>query len=318
MMPLVITGASGFLGRALLASLASGPYPEVRVLVHERMPPAPAGSRVTAVHGNLREPDTLRALLAPGATVINLAYLATARPEEDNLAAARNLLAACRAAGARRLVHCSTAVVAGGAGDDVITEETPCRPSTPYEKAKYRVEQALLEGSSGRFACAILRPTAAFGPGGRNLLTQVRRIARASTAANLLYAALQGTRRMNLVSAHNVAAALGFLATTERQVDGQAYIVSDDGDPLNNYRDVARILGRELGRGRVAGDLAFPEWLLSAALRARGRSSANPRRVYSDEKLRAAGLVKPWAFETALVEFARWARTQPGLGGPAR
>lgn len=249
---------------------------------------------------------------------MHLAYLATGRALEDNLAALDNLLAACRQSRVRRLVHCSTAVVAGSAADDVITEETPCSPATDYERTKYRLEQALLEAAAGHFACAILRPTVVFGPGGRNLQSQARRILCGSRIANFLYSSLQGDRRMNLVSVHNVAAALAFLAGAGRAVDGQAYIVSDDADPANNYRDVAQILARELGRGHVAGGFELPPAFLAASLKARGRSNLNPRRVYADDKLRAAGYVKPWTFERALVEFARSARAEYATGSAPR
>jgi nucleoside-diphosphate-sugar epimerase len=317
MSDLVVTGASSFLGRGLLARIPSGHFGRVRALVHRQGLPAAAPPEMTVVRGDLLDRKSVKELVTPGATVIHLAYLATARALQDNLAALDNLVGACSDARVRRLIHCSTAVVAGSVTGDLITEDTPCSPATDYERAKYRLERVLLEESSGRFACAILRPTAVFGPEGRNLVSQARRIARGGVVASL-YSVLQGTRRMNLVSVHNVAAALGFLAATGRDIDRQVYIVSDDADPLNNYRDVARILARELGGAPAWSGVALPPVLLRAALRARGRSSANPLRVYSDEKLRAAGLFKPWSLEAALVEFARWVRTQPGPGGGAR
>jgi nucleoside-diphosphate-sugar epimerase len=317
MSTLAITGASSFLGRALLAALPARLCSELRLLVHRERPESlPAGPRVLTVAGDLLKPESLRELLVPGATVIHLAYLARPHHDEENIAAARNLIAACRDARVRRLVHCSTAVVAGNVPDDVVTDETACRPHTEYERVKYRIEQEMRDGAAGSHEIAILRPTVVFGPGGRNLMSQARRIARGSTGANLIYSALQGRRRMNLVSVHNVAAALGFLAATGGAVDRQSYIISDDRDPANNYRDVARILGRELGRGRVTGAFELPPAFLEATLRWRGRSNLNPRRVYSDDKLRAAGFVKPWSFEHALVEYAKWFQTQyaPGNG----
>lgn len=317
---LAITGASGFVGASLLNTVAAaGRYSEIRLLAHRnRTAPLSAATPVINAIGNLLDPASLPALLAPECTVVHLAYLAAPHRPEDNVVAARNLAAACREARIGRMIHCSTAVVAGSSPGDVITEDTPCRPGTEYERVKYRIEQELFESAAGKHEIAILRPTVVFGPGGRNLLSQARRIARGGAIANLLYSALQGRRRMNLVSVHNVAAALAFLAAADRRVDQQAYIVSDDDDPLNNYRDVARILGRELGRGHAAAGFEFPPALLAAALRARGRSNQNPRRIYADDKLRGAGFGKPWSFEAALAEFAKWAGTQYGPGGVAR
>jgi len=306
---LVLTGASSFLGRALLAALPAGRFPELRLLIHHRRPEQlPAGSRVVTIAGDLLKPDTLHELVSPGSTVIHLAYLGPPHRDEENVAAARNLIAACRDARIRRLVHCSTAVVAGNVPDDVITEATVCRPCTEYERVKYHIEEEMREAAAGAHGLAILRPTQVFGPGGRNLLSLAGRIVSASGAVNWVYSSLQGRRRMNLVSVYNVVAALGFLATADGGVDQQTYIISDDGAPTNNFRDVERILGRELGRERPAPPLTLPPRLLSAVLRARGRSNTNPDRIYSDAKLKAAGFAKPWSFEGALADFARWFR----------
>lgn len=319
MSALVITGASSFLGRALLSELPAEWFPELRILVHDQ--PAPAATtdrRVIAVRGDLLDAQTLRTLITPGATVVHLAFLATSSPADDNLAAVRNLLAACRHAGIKRMVHCSTAVVAGNVPDDVITEESPCRPYTEYERVKYRIEQEMRDAAAGQHEITIVRPTQAFGPGGRNLSALAGRVRSGNGVVNFAFSALQGRRRMNLVSVHNVAAALGFLVGTGQAVDQQAYIVSDDRDPLNNYQDVERILMRELDRERSARVMALPPVLLSAALRARGRSNTNPGRIYSDDKLKAAGFVKPWPFEAALVDYAKWLRTQYDFLAAAR
>ena len=313
MSALVLTGASSFLGRALLAALPAHLFPELRILVHHKpVPEFSAGRRVVRVNGDLLDLKSLRDLIPAGSTVIHLAYLATSTAKEDNLAAARNLLAACRNAGIARLIQCSTAVVVGDVPDDVVTEETPCRPLTDYERVKYRIEQEMREAAAGRHKVAILRPTSVFGPGGRNLVSLARRIRAGSEAVNLAYSLVEGRRRMNLVSVHNVAAALSFLASTRHAIDQQTYIVSDDEDPLNNFRDVEQILRRELGRMRAAPAWSIPPVLLSTILRIRGRSNANPNQVYSDVKLRALGLSKAWAFDRAIAEFARWILAQRG------
>jgi len=265
---------------------------------------------VVPIAGDLFKPDTLRELVAPGSTVMHLAYIGPPHRNADNVAAAHNLIAACRNARIRRLVHCSTAVVAGNVPDDVITEDTACRPRTEYECVKYRIEQEMSEAAAGAHGLAILRPTQVFGPGGRNLLSLAERVLSASSAVNWVYSSLQGRRRMNLVSVYNVAAALSFLATADGGGEQQTYIASDDGASANNFREVERILGRELGRERSVPPLTLPPSVLATVLRARGRSNTNPDRIYSDAKLRAAGFANPWSFEAALADFARWFRAQ--------
>jgi nucleoside-diphosphate-sugar epimerase len=315
---LVLTGASSFLGRALLAALPAGLFSELRLLIHHQLPEQlPAGSRVMSIAADLLKPDTLRELVAPGSTVIHLAYLAPPHRDEENVSAAHNLIAACRDARIRRLVHCSTAVVAGNVPDDVITEETACHPRTEYERVKYRIEQEMRDAAAGRYEITILRPTLVFGPGGRNLAALAERIWSGNSVINFAYSALQSRRRMNLVSVRNVVAALRFLAAAERRVDRQTYIISDDHEPSNNFHDVERILGHEFGRER-GWRAAMPPIVLAAALKAKGRSNSNPGRIYSDDKLKGAGFAKPWPFGAALAEYARWFRMQRELQAPVR
>lgn len=306
MSSLAITGASSFLGRALLATLPAERFPELRILIHHH--PAPefaADRRVTKLKGDLLDRGSFRHLVAPGSTVVHLAYLATARPKEDNVAAARNLLTACEETGVRRLVHCSTAVVVGGIPDDVVNEATECRPGNDYEAAKLAVERLLLQERNHGIDTVILRPTAVFGPGGKNLVKLAENLLRQPRFMNYARSCLHGRRRMNLVHVDNVAAALAFLIDTPTDIDGEIYIVSDDESPLNNYRDVERRLAQGLGVPNYPfPPIAVPRAGLSLALRAAGRTNTNPNRVYDGSKLLRAGLRKPMPFEQGLASFA--------------
>lgn len=310
MSALVITGASSFLSHALLSNLPEDRFSELRLLVHEQpVPVAATDRRVIAVKGNLLDAKTLRPLLTPGATVIHLAYLATSNPEVDNLAAVRNLLAACNAAGIKRMIHCSTAVVAGNVSDDVITEDTVCRPSTTYERVKYRIEQEMRGAAAGRHEITILRPTAVFGPRGRNLIKLANDLRAQPAFVNYLKSCLQGSRRMNLVHVDNVVAALAFLIGVPGRMAGEVFIISDDEAPGNNFRDVERCLMAGLGVPDYPNaPAALPRWLLSAALRAAGRTNTNPFRVYDCSKIVGRGLKKPVAFDQGLADFASWCR----------
>lgn len=314
MSALVITGATSFLGRALLAALPAHLFPELRILVHHK--PAPefsASRRVVRVNGDLLDRESLRDLVTSGSTVVHLAYLATAHPDEDNVAAVRNLLAACQDAGIRRMVHCSTAVVAGNVPDDVVNEATECRPANDYEAAKLAVERLLLQDRGLGIETAILRPTAVFGPGGKNLVKLAENLLRQPAVVNYARSCLQGRRRMNLVHVDNVAAALAFLIDAPRDICGEIYIVSDDESPLNNYRDVERRLVQGLGIPYYPlPPIAMPRSALSLALKLIGRTNTNPNRVYDGSKLLKAGLIKPMRLEQGLAAFASRYRSLSG------
>jgi nucleoside-diphosphate-sugar epimerase len=302
-----ITGATGFLGRHLVESLARRPDVSLRALVH-RTPDnkLPHKENLRWVRGDLGDPNIAADLLTRGSTLIHLAYPDSWSPQ-THLANITQLARAAAEKGVRRVVHCSTAAVAGAASDEQVNETTPPVPHTEYERSKLALESAWREHAAGRFDLVIARPTAVFGPGGKNLLKLADALAGGYPVVNYLRSSLFGSRRMNLVYISNVIAAIEFLATREKAFDGAAFLISEDDDPLNNFRDVERILKREFGvTDYPLSPLPVPSVLLSLLLRQAGRSNANPRRVYDSTRLREEGWSKTCGLEQGLQEFAAW------------
>jgi nucleoside-diphosphate-sugar epimerase len=206
-------------------------------------------------------------------------------------------------------VHCSTAVVAGRSDADVVTEETECEPGDRYEATKLAIEKFLLGKAADSLEIAILRPTAVFGPRGRNLVKLANDLEQRPAFVNYLRSCLQGGRRMNLVHVDNVVAALAFLIDTADRVAGEVFIISDDEYPINNYRDVERRLMAGLGVSVYpVPPVAVPRWMLSSALRMTGRTNTNPFCVYDCSKIISRGLKKPVSFEQGLSDFMAWYR----------
>jgi nucleoside-diphosphate-sugar epimerase len=303
---LVIVGGSGFIGRRLLAVLAARAEPRLRALVHRQGLTVAPGERVEAVEGDLLAPATLEGLLEPGCVVVNLSFLSS-RSRSENLAATENLAAACIRSGARRLVHCSTAVVAGNTGPGLVDEQTPCRPFSEYERTKLEIEELLLSRARGSFEVAILRPTAVFGPGGRNLLRLADGLCKGSALKRYLKSCLFNRRSMNLVCLDNVVAALIFLAGAGGETDGQVFIVSDDDSPMNNYRDVELMLRAKLGMAPCRlPRLPVPAGILRRLLSMAGRPTADPEVRYTCAKLLSLGFKKTCSLEEGISQFAAW------------
>jgi nucleoside-diphosphate-sugar epimerase len=280
---------------------------EIRLLVHEHKPDLPknkTGARL--VKGDLLKPDTLGDFLIHGSTVINLAYL-NRPPIRDNLDAVENLIEKCLEARIQRLVHCSTAVVVGGVRNDVITEETLCEPVSEYETTKLQIEELLKAKVRDHFELAILRPTAVFGPGGKNLLKLAGDLTAGRGLLNYWKSCLYGSRRMNLVYVDNVVSALLFLAFKAQKMNGDTFIISDDEHAMNNYRDIETYLIKEFGRRDYPlPRILLPRFLLPCILRLAGRSNSNPHRIYRSEKIQSLGFQKKTSFETGLSSFAGW------------
>jgi dTDP-4-dehydrorhamnose reductase len=138
--PLLVTGASGFLGRALLAS-SEPPVIAARLSSGEG-----AGPALEWVRLDVREEMAVYELferVRPGA-VIHTAYLQQGPDAWDtNVAGSANVAAAAERAGAR-LVHVSTDVVFDGTGTSPYREDDEPQPLTDYGRSKLEAERAVL------------------------------------------------------------------------------------------------------------------------------------------------------------------------------
>lgn len=304
---IVVVGASGYIGRYLIAELLRSENSRVKVLSRPLQAtgirtPFPSGIEV--VEGDLCDAKSLKGLFEPGCVVVHLAYLWDAG-EEKNLFAINNLLTACQEASVKRLVHLSTAMVAGRNNKDQISEKETCTPLTEYAITKLRVEEKIIAACVPGFDTVILRPTAVFGPGSENLKKLTGDLLRGNKMRNYLKSCLFGKRRMNLVHIANVIGAILFLGEFKADFKGEVFIVSDAAAKQNNFRDVERILMREMklvdyGFPR----LKVPSFVLGFFLYLMGKDNINPRSDYVSMKLGDLGYVPAIDFESALLDYA--------------
>lgn len=293
---IVVIGASGFIGQHLLNQLAEQNDIEIRVLMHRNK--AKNHANIKFIEGDLLRLDSLDVLLRKNCTVINLAYLA-----QNNLEATTNLAKACVKNQVRRLIHCSTAVVVGRVRGNWVNEGTPCTPTSAYEQTKLQMEAILLEVAIGKFDISILRPTAVFGLGGKNLLKLANELMTGNQRVNYIRSCLFNRRSLNLVCVENVVAALLFLVHAKK-IDREIFIISDDDSQINNYRDIESRLLTNFAKTYFMPQIFVPEFVLSVLLRLLGKSNTNPSLKYSDQKLAALGFRKPQDIEVAITTFA--------------
>ena len=306
---IAITGVSGFLGSHLLRHVSARDDAAIRVLLHDRT--TGDDDKVTGFKGDLLQPSTLENFPARDCTVINLVYLRTGSPE-DNLAAMDNLATACANAGIKRMIHCSTAVLTGRTKENLINEETVPRPTGEYETNKLAIERLLIEKYRDHFEIIILRPTAVFGAGGRNLMKMADSLVRGNRAVNYLRSCLFNNRKMNLVAVENVVAALEFFVDYEKRSSvPEKFIISDDEDVLNEYRKIEQLFLRyfEL-RDYPIPVIPVPSVVLSSLLRLAGRTGTDTSRIYSSRKLMSIGFKKAVYLQDSLKGFAHWYRSE--------
>lgn len=301
-----LLGGTGFIGSHLIQELVKLHGVNSSILSHRRKVDLNLPKTCKVIRGSLLDKESLDNFIEPRSTVINLSNIG-AESFGDNMAGALNLARVCTAKKVKRIIHCSTAVVAGRTTSSVVNEETKCIPSTAYEKNKLQIENLLLDRIKNNTEIVIVRPTAVFGRNGKNLLKLAKEVRLKSRAILLLKTSLNYKRRLNLISVENVAAAFLFFVKSKDSYYRQRFIVSDDNVEENNYFDVVNLLCKYFRKRPVrAMFIPFRYAILRAGLIALRRSNICSDRVYSADKLFNSGFRPPVQFQDGIKKFADW------------
>jgi nucleoside-diphosphate-sugar epimerase len=317
--PIVVTGADGFVGTALLSQLhAMGR--RYRGLVRTMPPEAAARTECRTVGDLASATDDMLARALDGTdAVVHLAGRAHVTRDrlassanafrEANVVASERLARAAVRAGIARFVFVSTIKVNGETTSPgrPFRESDPPHPEDAYGRSKWEAEQRLEEiaGASG-MTLTILRPPLMYGPRVRgNFLALWRAVAR---GAPLPFGRVDNRRSVlyvgNLV--HAIVALLD--APTET---GQTWVVADR--ETVSTRELVRRVATALGK--PARLVPVPVGLLSAGAAMLRRRDLVPRLVGSLE-IDASALAArigppPYSLDEGLAKTAEWWRTRP-------
>ena len=193
MRKVLVTGATGFLGGAVARALACE-----GTLVIATGRSVRAGAALQREHKNVTfhpcdlasDPDTVKRLAEGSHAVVHSAALTSPWGKRSafisaNVTATGHVLAACRSADVKRLVHISSPSVTFDFKDQPHhKEDVPWSrvPANEYVETKRLAEKMVREAAAhGEIEAIILRPKALFGPGDTTLLPRIIRVARRRT-----------------------------------------------------------------------------------------------------------------------------------------
>ena len=263
---ILVTGASGFIGKALISTLARE---GIAVRATARDPgtiPALGGVERVAMT-DLRDSADWGPLLDGVSHVVHLAGIAPtgqfteAEYQRVNADSVRELAQAASGKVERLVLLSSMAAVRGPVAKEIVRADDPPAPEDAYGRSKLAAEVALQESD---VSWSVLRPPGVYGPGVKGRIATLATLAR--THMPLPLGALQNRR--SLVGTDNLVSAIEVLLTSEA-ADRQAFLAADD-NPLS-IAEMVTIMRTALGR--APGIVNVPAGAIRRMLRTIGKES---------------------------------------------
>ena len=291
-MNVLVTGASGFVGQALLTRLEM------------------AGHRVYAITrsaiGDINGKTNWRAHLAGIDAIVHLAARVHVMRDtaDDPLSLYRTvntegtirLAKAAREVKVRRFVFVSSIKVNGERSDAHLTAQDPAAPKDPYAVSKWEAEQTLIQMSSD-LDIVRLRPPLVYGP---NVKGNFRRLIKLVDKGIPLPLASVRNRR-SLISLANLTDAICWSLTGPTGL----YLPSDKED--QSTADLIRAIARSLDRPQRL--FPFPPTVLAVAGKMLRKADAVDRLIGT---LTVDGALPDWSppqsFETGISQTIDWYR----------
>jgi len=255
-----VTGASGFVGWHLVRELIERGA-RVRCLVRASSPRARLETLdVELAEGDLTDADSLQAAIDGMDTVFHCAAdyrLYVPEPETmyaANVEGTRHIMQACKRAGVRRVVYCSTVGALGLTGDDRPADETTpvslAKMVGHYKRSKFLAERVADEAAADGLPVVIVNPSAPVGDG------DVKPTATGQMIVDFLEGRMSAyvDTGLNLIDVRDVA--VGHVLAAERGRIGEKYILGHRDLTLKQILDLlAGISGLPSPRVRL------PHWI---------------------------------------------------------
>lgn len=178
----LITGATGFLGKALAKRLIDD---GVRVRIIARSPEKAEDLRalgVEIIKGDLTDADSLRTACEGCAIVFHVAvnYTTYEKQQQVNVSGTQAIAEAAALAGVSRFVHVSTTAAYGAKERGDLFEDHPLRPGAyPYAITKVEGERVVREVCDrAGMVYTIIRPGMIYGPGAQQWTNMIFNLAK--------------------------------------------------------------------------------------------------------------------------------------------
>ena len=274
-MTILVTGATGFLGTALVTELIQR-REEICILTRdEKKARDRFGTAVRIIAGEITDREKVQEAVEDATLIYHLAGIHQASISSElyqrtHVEGTSILLDACQKQKLLRFIYCSTAGVLGETGSTPVAEDAPVAPPTAYEKSKLEGEVLALQAHRmHNIPVSVIRPGMVYGPGDLRLLNIFATIKKGASLPLVSggKALLQPVYIDDLVSAF-------LLCAEPAEAIGHSYNIA--GNSVVSFREFATLTAQSLHKSLPSSNI--PPWLANLlALLPGFKSEMSPR-----------------------------------------
>lgn len=330
-MTTLVTGATGFVGSAVARTLAARGHPLRLMVRHGSNLRNVEGLQADLVYGDLTDTGSLMAAAQGCRYVVHVAADYRIWVPDPNTMLAANvqgavaMVSAAAAAGAERIVHCSSVAALGLIGDGSLADETtPAKESDfigIYKRSKYLAERAVLDlARRDGLPVVVVNPAAPIGP--RDIKPTPTGKMVLDTAAGRVPAYID--TGLNIVHVDDVAE--GHVLALEKGRIGERYVLGGENMLLKDVLAlIADVAGRKPPRLRLPESVVYPAaFLMENFARLTGIpplmtrdhiKMARKKMFYSSAKAIDELGYRPRPVRQAVEDAVAWFRTNGMLRG---
>jgi nucleoside-diphosphate-sugar epimerase len=244
----LVTGASGFIGRNLANSLANDGFAVHALLRSSSINADLEHTNITIFRGDILDKESVRNAMAGCTQVYHLAGLVKAwmkdktMYEQVNVTGTENVLSVAATLAVEKIVLISTAGLFPPSQDHMTNENTPKRPElhTEYERTKHAAEERAFSYYRKGLPVLIVNPTKVYGPGPINDSNTATMMIKNYMLGKWKIIPGNGKGTMNYVYIDDVVTAVK--TAMSKALPGSQYIIGGENASYDQFFEIIREL----------------------------------------------------------------------------
>ena len=245
---ILITGATGFLGKFLTDELIAGGYGDLTALArHTSNISLLSGKKIKIIYADISDKASLDAIRGDWDVVFHCAGFVGNNEKtlrRVNVLGTENICRFALERGVKRFIYTSSVAVNSGNTEIPLKEDLPYKPTNKYGISKMEAERIAIGFREKGLPMVILRPCMVYGEGEPHLMPLLTKLARFRLLFIPYFAA---DLRLHLVSARNVAACF-VRCMEDPRGPGNVFNIADE--DILTVRRLFEVVSDTLGTGR--------------------------------------------------------------------